>query len=517
EDAYGNVVANDNTDQVTLTILSNPGNGQLMGTTTVTVVNGLAQFTNLAINAAGQLYSLQATSGSLTSATSATFNINPGTGPKAAAIWDNTAKAYFIYVWAESDNQIEPLNSSQDGGTDSCSITIYNPDGTVNDNPSLTIGGPHAVPNECVSSAWTPQPYHSVASFANGYTASVTITGATPCGTGAGSGINWSDPSGLGVSSPCTATIPFPLSCSGSVIQDSYGNTINWQDIGVIKAKTDTINWQDVGVIKANTQNENWQDIGVLMTNVSSIKSFTDMTANGLNGLGINWQDFAVETNKGVNWADIAKLSAKGINWTDMSVLSNVGINWNDFNVLSNKGINWDDVKKLYGMGINWNDLSILGRAGINWDDLGIFSKSGINWYDLAVMSTANVKWNEGINWYDLAALTHAGVNWSDLDVLSVNNINWYDFRVLSDAGINWNDFNVLSTAGLNWNDLGVLGKAGINWSDFGVLSKVGINWNDFGVLRNRSVTFRTSRFDTELISIISPYSTATKSIKSRC
>ena len=45
EDAYGNVVANDNTDQVTLTILSNPGNGSLMGTTTVTVVNGMAQFT----------------------------------------------------------------------------------------------------------------------------------------------------------------------------------------------------------------------------------------------------------------------------------------------------------------------------------------------------------------------------------------------------------------------------------------------------------------------------------------
>src|ERR1700691_3685833 len=58
EDAYGNVVANDNTDQVTIAILSNPGNGQLMGTATVNVVNGLAQFSNLAINAAGQLYTL---------------------------------------------------------------------------------------------------------------------------------------------------------------------------------------------------------------------------------------------------------------------------------------------------------------------------------------------------------------------------------------------------------------------------------------------------------------------------
>src|SRR5271154_7178581 len=36
EDAYGNVIANDNTDQVTVAILSNPGNGTLSGTTTVT-------------------------------------------------------------------------------------------------------------------------------------------------------------------------------------------------------------------------------------------------------------------------------------------------------------------------------------------------------------------------------------------------------------------------------------------------------------------------------------------------
>ena len=71
----------------------------------MTVVNGLAQFSGLGINAAGQLYSLQATSGSLTPATSATFNINPGTGPQAAAIWDSTNNGYDIYVWAESDNE----------------------------------------------------------------------------------------------------------------------------------------------------------------------------------------------------------------------------------------------------------------------------------------------------------------------------------------------------------------------------------------------------------------------------
>ena len=53
--------------------------------------------------------------------------------------------------------------------------------------------------------------------------------------------------------SSCNATVPLAMSGTGNVIQDSYGNIINWADIGAIKAKTDTINWTDVGVIKAAT------------------------------------------------------------------------------------------------------------------------------------------------------------------------------------------------------------------------------------------------------------------------
>ncbi len=87
EDAFGNVVANDSTDQVTVAILSNPGNGGLMGTATVTVVNGLAQFTDLGITSAGQLYTLQATASGLSSPSSATFNIKPRTAPSAPATW----------------------------------------------------------------------------------------------------------------------------------------------------------------------------------------------------------------------------------------------------------------------------------------------------------------------------------------------------------------------------------------------------------------------------------------------
>ncbi|MDE2232354.1 MAG: hypothetical protein KGJ95_09910, partial [Candidatus Omnitrophica bacterium] len=272
EDAYGNIVTSDNTDQVTVTILSNPGAGGLMGTATVNVVNGLAQFTNLGITAAGQLYTLQATSPtspSLTPGISATFNINPGTGPVASAVWDNGANAYYIFVWGASDNAKEPF-STTDAPADSCAITIYNPDGTTNSTPALTADTTN---NWCKSSStWTPGTFNG-STLANGYTAKVSITGSTPCGG----------------TSPCTGFVNLPLTGSGTVIQDSYGNVINWEDIGVIKANTDKINWADIAAIKAKTDTVNWQDVGVLQTRVSSIYDFTQLS----NSYGINWNSFA--------------------------------------------------------------------------------------------------------------------------------------------------------------------------------------------------------------------------------
>ena len=520
EDASGNIVASDNTDQVTLTILSNPGNGALMGTTTVTVVNGLAQFSGLAINAAGQLYTLQATSGSLTPGTSATFNINPGTGPMASAVWNNSTNAYDIYIWAASDNQKEPFSATDDsgvcsttgtckgtctgscdatntctGGTGTCTGTCAGNAGTcskVSDTCSAVItnttGGGVGTPNPIVfasdytnmwcksTTSWTP----AANSSASGYLATVSISGSTPCGSG--TGLNSGQGNGI---IPCTSTVPLNLN-GGSVTTDSFGNVINWSEIDAIKAKTDTLNWGDISVIKAQTSGLNWYVTNTLDPLVTKAQTFLGNNVPS----NINWNDFAVQTNSGINWSDIAKLSVKGINWMDMSVLSNVGINWNDFTVLTHQGINWQDVQKLYSLGVNWNDLVVLGRAGINWDDLGISSKAGINWYDMAIMSGARINWSDEINWYSLADLTHAGVNWEDMTIMSNNTINWYDFRVLSDVGINWYDFTILSKAGINWNDLGVLGKVGINWSDFGVLSKTGINWSDLGVLSETGINW---------------------------
>ena len=67
------------TNQVTLALGDNPGGATLGGATTVAAVNGIATFTDLTLDKAGTGYTLIATAGSLTSATSNTFSNVAGT------------------------------------------------------------------------------------------------------------------------------------------------------------------------------------------------------------------------------------------------------------------------------------------------------------------------------------------------------------------------------------------------------------------------------------------------------
>ncbi|HUR94057.1 MAG TPA: Ig-like domain repeat protein [Gemmatimonadales bacterium] len=78
QDAAGNTVTTA-TDAVTLAIATNPAGGALSGTTTVNAVNGVAVFSNLSIDKVGSGYQLSASSGTLTGATSPTFDILTGT------------------------------------------------------------------------------------------------------------------------------------------------------------------------------------------------------------------------------------------------------------------------------------------------------------------------------------------------------------------------------------------------------------------------------------------------------
>ena len=80
QDQFGNLTTS--TANVTLAIGANPGSGTLSGTVTVAAVSGTATFSNLSINKTGTGYTLNASSGALTGATSNTFNITPGAANK---------------------------------------------------------------------------------------------------------------------------------------------------------------------------------------------------------------------------------------------------------------------------------------------------------------------------------------------------------------------------------------------------------------------------------------------------
>jgi hypothetical protein len=119
EDSLGNVVASDSSS-VTLSIGTNPSGGTLSGTLTATAVNGVATFSNLAINNSGVGYTLIASDttgpGPLT-ATSSPFNIsappsvatpaaatpNPVTGTSTSLSVlgaDNGGEANLTYSWS---------------------------------------------------------------------------------------------------------------------------------------------------------------------------------------------------------------------------------------------------------------------------------------------------------------------------------------------------------------------------------------------------------------------------------
>jgi hypothetical protein len=74
-DQFGNVETSDNSDTITLSLGTNPSGGTLSGTVTVTVVNGVATFSDLSIDLAGMGYTLHATTVGLTDAESGAFRI----------------------------------------------------------------------------------------------------------------------------------------------------------------------------------------------------------------------------------------------------------------------------------------------------------------------------------------------------------------------------------------------------------------------------------------------------------
>jgi hypothetical protein len=97
-DSFGNLVVRDNTDVIKIALATNQNRATLGGTLSATVSGGIATFTNLTISNAGTGYVLSASSGSLSPALSAPFNISPTTHFSINAPMSNPAGSTFAIV-----------------------------------------------------------------------------------------------------------------------------------------------------------------------------------------------------------------------------------------------------------------------------------------------------------------------------------------------------------------------------------------------------------------------------------
>ena len=171
QDAGGNRVPGA-TNSVTLAIGVNPGPGAaLTGTNPVSAVNGLATFSNLSIDSAGTGYTLVATSGGLTQATSSTFNITVGAAAKLGFVQQPTSTSGGATISPPITVEVQDAGGNRVGtATNLIGIAILNNPG------SGTLAGDNS--NNAVSGLATFNTL-SINNAGTGYTLRATATGLT--------------------------------------------------------------------------------------------------------------------------------------------------------------------------------------------------------------------------------------------------------------------------------------------------------------------------------------------------
>ena len=132
-DASNNVVASDNSTQVSLTIGANPGSGTLTGGGPVTAVNGVATFSGLSIDNSSSGYTLTAASGGLGSDTSGTFDI------LSSEKTDCTSGCTATATNPDNPNSTVTVDAGAGGGQ--LSITYEGVPLDCGDNSTQDIGG----------------------------------------------------------------------------------------------------------------------------------------------------------------------------------------------------------------------------------------------------------------------------------------------------------------------------------------------------------------------------------------
>jgi hypothetical protein len=141
-DQFNNVLTNDNSDTVTVSIGNNPGGGTLSGTLTQTVSSGVATFADLSIDKAGSGYTLVANGAGLAALTSAGFAINPGAADHLLFLQqpaDTAAGQTMGAVIVEIVDQFGNVVTSDNTDTITLSIGVDPSGGTATLSGTLTL------------------------------------------------------------------------------------------------------------------------------------------------------------------------------------------------------------------------------------------------------------------------------------------------------------------------------------------------------------------------------------------
>ncbi|HET9707459.1 MAG TPA: hypothetical protein VFP39_04060, partial [Gemmatimonadales bacterium] len=218
-----NNIATAYTGNVVAAIGTNAGGGTLSGTSSVAAVAGVATFANLSIDKSGTGYTLHATSGGLTDATSSGFNIS------AAAL----SQLIFTSqpVATQAGSHIAP--AVQVSGEDAFNNIVT----TFTGNVTVAIGTNGGSPSAgTLSGTTTVAAVGGIASFSDlsidksgsGYTLAATATGATAGASNAfditaGAATKLAFSVGPAASTTAGTVIAPPITI---VAQDAFGNTV---------------------------------------------------------------------------------------------------------------------------------------------------------------------------------------------------------------------------------------------------------------------------------------------------
>jgi autotransporter-associated beta strand protein len=242
QDAAGNLTSS--TANVAMAIGTNPGSGTLSGTTSVAAVAGVATFSTLSIDKVGTGYTLSASSGVLTPATTNTFNITAGAPAKLAVIAQPTTTVAGVAISPAVTVQIQDAAGNLTTSTAGVTMAIGTNPGSSTLSGTLTVNG------------------------ANSYNGVTQITGGT---------LKLGNALALG-STAAGTTLSSPLFSGGTI--DLNGQAVVDETLSMDGTTTDAV-YFGVALVNSSQTAASWSGGITLAGGTSGIGGAGDITITG--------------------------------------------------------------------------------------------------------------------------------------------------------------------------------------------------------------------------------------------